>query len=161
MGTLARIGSGAGIEVVRTYGFDIRSAASNRRYIKRVLKTIGILKWNALPRAHRLSVVDEAIIVTNSPKNTWINQPGRAEPSATEVNIWYQATSREAYILDLNRVGWYTIWKWRRWTLKHIYVCLGASLTHSIHWPIFLLCIHACTHVYIINFNQVLIRLQY
>ena len=97
--------------------------ASNRGNRKGVTEAVGILEREAFTGAKSLPIVDKAVIIADSPKHSWIDQPGRAEPTAAEVNVG-DAAARDANVEDLDRVRRNTIGKWGCWSLEYHYVVL-------------------------------------
>ena len=75
--------------------------------------------------SNRVSVIHKTIIVSESLKDVWIDQPSRAVPPATQVNV-RNAALRYANVLNHNGVGWDAIRKWCGLTLENINVFLRA-----------------------------------
>ncbi|KMS94607.1 hypothetical protein BVRB_017060, partial [Beta vulgaris subsp. vulgaris] len=79
--------------------------AINRGHRERVTETIGILKRQALAGVERITIVDKAVIVGESPEHGWIDEPSGAEPPAADVNVSNAATIYTG-IQYLNCVSW-------------------------------------------------------
>lgn len=56
-----------------------------------------------MSRTKSVAIINNAIIIADTPENKRVYEPGRAEPAAAEVNVGNAATG-DAGVEDLNRV---------------------------------------------------------
>ena len=69
--------------------------------VEEVAKAIGVLEGEAFSRAKRLPIVNQAIVIVESPEYCGIDQPDRTKPSTTDVNVG-DTTPRYADVHNLN-----------------------------------------------------------
>lgn len=77
-----------------------------------------------MARTKRLSVINKAVVVRETSKNAWIDQPCGAEPATVEVDVGYGAFSGDTDVLDFDCVGGNSVWHGGGLALKYIYAPL-------------------------------------
>lgn len=99
----------------------------------RVKKSIGVLEFESTAINQRLTIIQEAVIVTEALQDLMVHEMGRAKPAAAEVNIRYVAPSCTG-VYDFNSVCWDAIRRKGSGSLSDDNICRRTLLPPRSVW---------------------------